>query len=218
MLSYVVMVLRVFNPVPRTRIETLKGGAIMGNEEKDLSPEEISAQEEGDVVGEELEDVESLKRALAEEKAKVGDYLNNWQRSQADFINYKKRIEQERNETVKFANATLILDLLAALDDLERALDNVTPKLAGFTWVDGIGLIYRKLQAILEGHGLTEIEALGQPFDPNLHEAVLYGEGEEGKVIEELQKGYKLHDRVLRPTMVKVGKGKAGEGEIAEEQ
>jgi len=218
LLSYVVMVLRVFNPAPRTRIETLKGGAIVGNEEKDLSPEEISAQEEGDVVGEELEDVESLKRALAEEKAKAGDYLNNWQRSQADFINYKKRIEQERNETVKFANATLILDLLAALDDLERALDNVTPKLAGFTWVDGIGLIYRKLQAILEGHGLTEIEALGQPFDPNLHEAALYGEGEEGKVIEELQKGYKLHDRVLRPAMVKVGKGKAGEGEIAEEQ
>ena len=190
----------------------------MSNEEKGLSPEEMSAQREEDVVAEELEDVESLKKVLAEEKAKAEDYLNNWQRSQADFINYKKRIEQERNEMVKLANATLTLNLLPVLDDLERALDNVTPKLAGFTWVDGIGLIYRKLQAILEAHGLTEIKALGQPFDPNLHEAVLYGDGEEGKVIEELQKGYKLHDRVLRPSMVKVGKGKEEEGEIAEEQ
>jgi molecular chaperone GrpE len=180
----------------------------VSNEEKDLSLEA-----EG-----ELEDVESLKKALGEEKAKAEDYLANWQRAQADFINYKRRVEQERNETVKFANAALILDLLPVLDDLERALDNITSKLAGLTWVDGIGLIYRKLQAILEVHGLTEIEALGQPFDPNLHEAVLYAEGEEGKVVEELQKGYKLHDRVLRPTMVKVGKGKVEEGEIAKEQ
>ncbi|MBA7593519.1 Protein GrpE [subsurface metagenome] len=190
----------------------------MSNEEKDLSPEEMSVHREEDVVSEELEDVESLNKALAEEKAKAENYLANWQRAQADFINYKRRIEQERNETVKFANATLALDLLPVLDDLERALDNITPKLAGLTWVDGIGLIYRKLQAILELHGLTEIQALGQPFDPNLHEAVLYGEGEEGKVVEELQKGYKLHDRVLRPTMVEVGKGKVEEGEIAEKE
>jgi len=190
----------------------------VSNEEKDLSPEEMSVHREEEVVSEELEDVESLNKALAEEKAKAENYLANWQRAQADFINYKRRIEQERNETVKFANATLALDLLPVLDDLERALDNITPKLAGLTWVDGIGLIYRKLQAILELHGLTEIKALGQPFDPNLHEAVLYGEGEEGKVVEELQKGYKLHDRVLRPTMVEVGKGKVEEGEIAEEE
>jgi len=190
----------------------------VSNEEKDLSPEEMSVHREEDVVSEELEDVESLNKALAEEKAKAENYLANWQRAQADFINYKRRIEQERNETVKFANATLALDLLPVLDDLERALDNITPKLAGLTWVDGIGLIYRKLQAILELHGLTEIQALGQPFDPNLHEAVLYGEGEEGKVVEELQKGYKLHDRVLRPTMVEVGKGKVEEGEIAEKE
>ena len=194
---------------PGTRTNADKGGADVGNGEREISPEETSVQREQDVVSEELEDLESLKKALAEEKAKAEDYLANWQRTQADFINYKKRIEQERDETAKFANAMLVLNLLPVLDDLERALDNVTPKLAGLTWVDGIGLIYRKLQAILEGHGLTEIKALGQPFDPNLHEAVLYGDGEEGKVIEELQKGYRLHDRVLRPTMVKVGKGEA---------
>ncbi len=181
----------------------------MADEEKDLSPE-MPSVEEGDVVGEELEGLEgivSLKNALSEEKAKVESYLANWQRAQADFSNYKRRAEQERSETVKFANAALILNLLPVLDDLERALESVSEKLAGLTWVDGIALIYRKLRMILEAHGLTEVEALGQPFDPNLHEAVLYGEGDEGKVIEELQKGYKLHDRVLRPTMVKVGNG-----------
>lgn len=184
-------------------------------DEKDLSSEEESpvVEEVEDVVA---EDVESLKQALAEEKARAENYLANWQRAQADFINYKKRTEQERSETVNFANSTLILNLLPVLDDLERALDSISEKLAGLTWVDGIVLIYRKLKAMLEAYGLSEIKAVGEPFDPNLHEAVLYGQGEQGKVIEELQKGYKLHDRVLRPTMVKVGKEK--EEETAEEQ
>ncbi len=176
----------------------------MEEEEKELSPEEIPAAPEA-VVG---EDVPSLKKALEEERAKAEDYLANWQRAQADFINYKRRVEQEREEMVKFANSTLILNLLPVLDDLERALESVSEKLAGLTWVDGIRLIQRKLQAILEVHGVSEIKALGEPFAPSLHEAVLYGEGEEGKVIEELQKGYKLHERVLRPALVKVGKGK----------
>lgn len=187
--------------------------------EKDLGPEEVAPAvggEEGVVA----EDMESLKKALSEEKAKAESYLANWQRAQADFINFKRRVEQERSETIEFANSTLVLNLLPVVDDLERALDNVSEKLAGLTWVDGIVLIYRKLKAILEGHGLTEIKAVGEPFDPNLHEAVLYGEGEEGKVIEELQKGYKLRDRVLRPALVKVGKGKeeAAEEEQEEEQ
>ncbi len=187
-------------------------------DEKDLSAEEVPPVTEGEGGGEREEDVASLKKALAEEKAKAEDYLASWQRAQADFINFKRRTEQERNETVKLATATLMLNLLPVLDDLERALENVSGKLAGLTWVDGIALIYRKLQAILEGHGLSEIKALGEPFDPNLHEAVLHGEGEEGKVIEELQKGYKLHDRVLRPTMVKVGKKEEGEEEATAEE
>ena len=180
-------------------------------DEREPGPDEPAAEE---AVSEEL-DVESLKRGLAEEKAKAEDYLAGWQRTQADFQNYRRRVEDEKGEMVKFANSLLILNLLPVLDDLERALDNVSEKLAGLTWVDGIRLIQRKLQAILEGHGVTEVKALGQPFDPNLHQAVLYGDGEEGMVTEELQKGYMLHDRVLRPTMVKVGKSK-GE-EIAEE-
>ena len=186
-------------------------------DEKDLGGEDMSS-----VVGKEedvviADDVESLREALAEEKAKAQDYLGNWQRAQADFMNFKRRTEQERSEAIKFANAVLVENLLAVLDDLERALENVSAKLAGLTWVDGIALIYRKLRAILEGHGLTEIKALGEAFDPNLHEAVLYGEGEDGEIVEELQKGYKLYDRVIRPTMVKVGKGKEEETPKEEE-
>jgi len=157
------------------------------------------------------QDIESLTKALAEEKEKAEKYLANWQRAAADLINFKKRSEQEKAEIAKFANAVLVMSLLPILDDFERALDNVSIKLAGFTWVDGIRLIQRKLQAVLESQGLSQIEALGNDFDPAVHEAVLSEEGEEGKVIEELQKGYKFHERVLRPAMVKVGKGKEGQ-------
>lgn len=157
------------------------------------------------------QDIESLTKALAEEKEKAEKYLANWQRAEADLINFKKRSEQEKAEITKFANAVLVMSLLPILDDFERALDNVSIKLAGFTWVDGIRLIQRKLQAVLESQGLSQIAALGNDFDPAVHEAVLSEEGEEGKVIEELQKGYKFHERVLRPAMVKVGKGKEGQ-------
>ncbi len=171
----------------------------MPEEEKE---EELPVQEE---------DIESVTRALNEEKEKAEKYLANWQRAEADLVNFKKRSEQEKAEITKFANAVLVMSLLPILDDFERALDNVSIKLAGFTWVDGIRLIHRKLQAVLESHGISQIEALGNDFDPTIHEAVLEEEGEEGKVIEELQKGYKLHERVLRPAMVKVGKGKEGQ-------
>jgi molecular chaperone GrpE len=171
----------------------------MPEEEKE---EELPVQEE---------DIESVTRALNEEKEKAEKYLANWQRAEADLINFKKRSEQEKAEITKFANAVLVMSLLPILDDFERALDNVSIKLAGFTWVDGIRLIQRKLQAVLESQGLSQIEALGNDFDPAVHEAVLSEEGEEGKVIEELQKGYKFHERVLRPAMVKVGKGKEGQ-------
>jgi len=92
---------------------------------------------------------------------------------------------------------------------LERALASVTPDVAATPWYSGFKLIPQKLQTVLESEGVTTIAALGQDFDPNYHEAVIYeaAEGQEGKVIGELQRGYKLRDRVLRPTMVKVGQG-----------
>ncbi len=161
------------------------------------------------------EDVTTLKAQLEEEKKKTESCLASWQRTAADFQNYKRRTEQERQEVALFANASLIINILPILDDLERALRNVDAHLAGLTWVDGIRLIYRKFLAVLEASGLKEIQTEGQDFDPRYHEATMFGEGEEGKVVAEVQKGYMLGDRVLRPAMVVVGRGaKDGEREV----
>ncbi len=167
------------------------------------SEEGITSEVEPEVT--EVEDIEALKQALANEKAKAETNLASWQRAQADFINYKRRSEQEKEEIGKFANATLMFSLLPILDDLERAFTSIPDHLAKLSWVDGIRLIERKLRATLESQGLSQIKALGEPFDPNLHEAVMHGKGKQGMVIEELQKGYQLHDRVIRPAMVVVG-------------
>ncbi|MCX5994808.1 MAG: nucleotide exchange factor GrpE [Chloroflexi bacterium] len=179
----------------------------MTKKEKSFSQDEEMV-EQGEVEQAEVEqpeEIESVKKALAEEKSEK--YLANWQRAQADLINYKRRSEQERAEVVNYANSTLILDMLPVLDDLERALGNVPDELAESPWIDGIRHIYRKLQAVLDAQGVSVIEAEGKDFDPNFHEAVMSVEGEEGKVIEETQKGYKLRNRVIRPTKVKVGRG-----------
>ncbi|HEY48957.1 MAG TPA: nucleotide exchange factor GrpE [Dehalococcoidia bacterium] len=178
----------------------------MDNKEKKLTPDEEAVEPKEDEEIEAFGDMESLKEELKEEKEKAAKYLANWQRAEADFINYKKRSEQERAETAEIASAALIKELLPVLDDLERALGNVSRDFDGPTWVEGIKLIYRKLKAVLEERGLAEIVAEGEEFDPNIHEAVMCVEGEEGKVCEEIQKGYKFRDRLLRPSMVKVGK------------
>ena len=121
------------------------------------------------------EDIEALKQALAEEKAKSESHLANWQRTQADFINYKRRNNQEKEEIGKFANAMLMLSLLPILDDLERAFTSIPHHLAKLSWVDGIRLIERKLWASLEAQGLSQIKALSEPFDPQFHEAAMHG-------------------------------------------
>ena len=155
----------------------------------------------------EIEDIASLKQSLAETKAKAEANLASWQRAQADFINYKRRTEQEKEEISKLAKATLILNLLPALDDLERAFAAIPPRLTKLSWVDGIRLIWSKLQATLEAQGLSEIKATGEPFDPHFHEAIRQDKGKEGVVIEEVQKGYKFYDKIIRPSKVVVGNG-----------
>jgi molecular chaperone GrpE len=151
--------------------------------------------------------IEELQSQLAEEKSKAEAFYASWQRSAADFQNYKRRVEQEREEAARWANASLILNILPVLDDLERALKSLDSHLAGLTWVEGIYQIYRKFQAALAASGVSEIPADGEPFDPRLHEAVTYAPGEEGRVVSVIQKGYKLGDRVLRPAAVVVGQG-----------
>jgi molecular chaperone GrpE len=191
-------------------------GAIMddnrimpGEEDEGAESSDMANRQEEAIELGELEDVEALKKAFTEEEAKAGKYLANWQRAQADFINYKRRTEQEKGDIIKLANAGLIFNLLSVVDDMERALDNISNKLAGSKWVDGIVLIYRKFMAILEANGVSEMKTLGEQFDPSLHEAVVHVEGESGKIMAVVQKGYMMSNRVLRPAMVKVGSGQS---------
>jgi len=181
----------------------------MVNEKPDES--QIESEMGPAVVG---EDVTALKKEMAELKAKVEANLAGWQRAQADFVNYKRRTEQEREETIKLANASLVLSLLPILDDFERAVNSCPPELSGLAWVEGIRLIGRKLRASLETQGLSPIPALGEPFDPRLHEAIRQAPGKEGIILEEVQKGYKLYDRVLRPSQVwsEMGRGQKEPG------
>jgi len=160
-----------------------------------------------DAESEQSEDIEALETALAEEKDKAEKYLANWQRSQADLENYIKRSEQEKAETVECANRMLVSDLLPILDDLERAFASLPVELYEQNWTEGIRLIYNKIKAVLETQGLAEIEAKGECFDPCWHEAAGQLEGEEGIVVEEIRKGYKFRNRLLRPAMVMVGAG-----------
>jgi len=169
--------------------------------------EATSPDEESQTGKTDHKSIKALRKELAEEKENAAKYLENWQRSEADLSNYKKRAEQEKNEMSNFANSTLILSLLPVVDDLERAFDSLSPDLQEANWIDGFKLIHRKLQSIMESQGLTLIEAAGQPFDPSFHEAVSQAEGPEGIVVNEVQKGYKLKDKVLRPSMVIVGNG-----------
>jgi molecular chaperone GrpE len=138
-------------------------------------------------------------------------YKADLQRMAADFANYRKRTEAERLEFAKFAKADLITKLLDVLDGYDRALGSVPEDLKGQPWVEGMWLVERKLRSILDAEGLTPVESLGTPFDPYLHEAVAHVESEqpEGTVIEEFQKAYRLHDRVIRPALVSVAKAKS---------
>jgi molecular chaperone GrpE len=155
--------------------------------------------------GEQLKvQVEALQAQLAEAEAKAAEFKDGWMRAQAEFQNYKKRIERD-NETM-YANmkGDIIKRVLPALDDLERALQN---RPSDDAWASGVELIARKLQGILESEGVKRIEAQGAEFDPNFHEAISHepADGvESGHVIAVVQNGYMLGERVIRPAMVRV--------------
>ena len=137
---------------------------------------------------------------------------NDLKRMTADFSNYRKRNEAERAEFAKFAKADLIARLLDILDGYDRALATIPEELRNSSWVEGMWLIERKLRAILEAEGLEGIDSIGQPFDPYKHEAVAHvpSDKPEGTVIQEHQKAYRLHDRVIRPALVTVSSGSEG--------
>jgi len=144
----------------------------------------------------------ALEEQVNQLQAQAAEYEDRWKRSAAEFINYKRRVEQERSEYARSANGSLILAFLPVLDDLERALANVPADQAQSSWVEGARLVERKFRATLERQGVTPIAAVGETFDPEVHEAV-GGAGQ--TVVQEYQRGYRLNGRTLRPAMVVVG-------------
>jgi molecular chaperone GrpE len=155
----------------------------------------------------------TLEQQLAAEKAQAAEYLDNWRRVSAEFVNYKKREEKDRAEFLKFANAALVARLLEVLDGFDSAFNAIPEKFRKEPWVEGVRLVEQKLKTVLDGEGLKPIEARGKAFDPAFHEAMFVEETDEqpeGTVLSEFRKGYLLGERVLRPTLVKVAKSKVG--------
>jgi molecular chaperone GrpE len=151
-----------------------------------------------------MEEFETLKKMLEESQSKEQEYRDGWQRSVADFANYRKRTERDNEQLGKMVTGNTIKKFLGVMDDLERALAN---RPADDAWANGVELVYRKFQGILESENITRIPAEGQPFDPTFHEAVMQEPSESyesGTVTAVLQQGYMHGERVLRPALVKV--------------
>jgi molecular chaperone GrpE len=162
---------------------------------------------------EELED-KSIEQLLAEKEQEAKDNYDKWLRSIAEFENFKKRHEREKAEFMRMANESLVKDFLPVLDSLDRALKHTEGNEVPQSFIEGIELVRKGFVSALEKHGVKEIEALGEKFDPNFHEAVMQQENpdvEDNTVLFETQKGYMLHDRLLRPSMVIVSKKSAQE-------
>jgi molecular chaperone GrpE len=175
-------------------------------------PESIEATPNGETTAEQSEAAGARPAAADEALAalqKERDALKEqFLRAVADFDNYRKRIERERRELSEYAAADVLLELLPIIDNFERALQ--APGGGDTEAVTrGIELIHKQMLDLLRKRGVTLIDALGADFDPNVHQAVIHepsDEHREGEVMQELQRGYKLGDRLLRPAMVKVAK------------
>ena len=158
------------------------------------------------------DELEQLREELEKASAQAEEYLDGWQRAQAEFSNFKKRQDAERSQTIALANAILLRKLLPIVDDFERAVTALPDSSEQEAWLEGFLLIKHNLDAILESEGVELIESEGRTFDPRYHEAVTYEqiEGyEEGQIIGEVRQGYMLGERVLQPALVRVAKAPA---------
>lgn len=152
-------------------------------------------------------EMNGLRKQLEESETKAAEYLDGWQRTQAEFSNYKKRLERDNETTYALMKGDIIRKFLPVLDDLERALKNKPEGEKAEAWAGGVELIIRKMQAILESEGVKRIEAEGAVFDPNLHEAISHEPSDKvqsGHIIAIVQNGYTLGERVVRPAQVRV--------------
>jgi molecular chaperone GrpE len=162
----------------------------------DISPATLLAQ------------IEELSNQLIAANTQSDEYLSALQRERAEFLNYKRRTAEERQRDLGLAGDDLIRKVLAVADDFDRAIDARPQELAGNSWAEGIAVIDRKLRSLLESEGVTEIDAApGRRFDPREHEAIANvpdADRPEGEIVDEVRRGYRLRDRVLRPALVAV--------------
>ena len=153
--------------------------------------------------------LEELEKELTTEREKATDYMNRAMRAQAEMSNMRKRLQQDLSLALRDTLKSVVYEQLAVLDSFDRAFTSLPKELAHFTWVEGIGMIQAQLFGILHRAGVTPIETQGKRFNPIEHEAVAYEETNahaEETVTAELQRGYKLHDQVLRPALVKIAR------------
>jgi molecular chaperone GrpE len=161
------------------------------------SPDEVP-EESGVVEALDKEGLDGSETEMEEWKAKAEEYLDGWQRSRAEFSNYKKRMDREQAQAYQNAAGSIFKRFLDVLDDLE-----------GVEWASGVELAHRKFMSILESEGISVMDAEGKEFDPNLHEAISHEEAEGipgGQIIEVVKNGYWLGERMLRPAVVRVAK------------
>jgi molecular chaperone GrpE len=165
-------------------------------DEIDISPSALLAQ------------IETLTAERDAAVATGDDYLGALQRERAEFQNFKRRTSEERQRELGLAGEDLIRKVLTVADDFDRAIEARPPSIAGDPWFEGISAIDRKLRTLLESEGVTTIDAsAGRPFDPREHEAIANVPGTDrpdGEIVEEIRRGYRLRDRVIRPALVAV--------------
>jgi molecular chaperone GrpE len=155
------------------------------------------------------DELSTLHSELDDIRSKAEEYLDGWQRARAEFANFKKRVQKEREASRSFITAEILSKYLTVVDDFERALNDRPEDEASEAWAEGVDMIYRKLKNILEAEGVEEISAEGEQFDPNFHEAISFAESDdhsEGEIVEVIQPGYKIKERIIRPAVVLVAK------------
>ncbi len=181
-------------------------------EQKEAQTEEVTEEattEEGEQK-EEPDELTILRQALEEARAKEAEYLDGWQRARAELANARKRFQREQAQAYTNAKADVLSRILPIVDDFDRAFANLPDHLSKEPWIEGVELVRRKLHALLDQEGVTPIEAEGREFDPAIHQAITHEPSEEtpeGHIIAEAQKGYRLGDLILRPSMVRVSAG-----------
>ena len=177
---------------------------------EDKQDDDAPASSEGDeLLRQALSEIEPLPDPMEDLERERDQFKALAQRSQADLVNYRRRVDEERQELQRNANANLLTKFLGVVDDFERAIDMLPEDAAAAGWQEGLMLVKRNLDNLLGSEGVSKIEATGKPFDPWEHEAVHYMEtekAEDGAIIQVFRDGYRLHDKVLRASQVIVAK------------